>query len=160
MPSGETYDKLAGKISDLSLKYNTPNFLPHITLMGGVEGSQEEGIEKTSKLASLIKPFKVELTYIDYLDYYFQCLFVRCKETRKLIEANERARKVFGRESDPAYMPHLSLIYGDFTHETKNGIVGEIGKQFNISFGVDKIHLYSTNGEVKDWFKIGEFSLG
>ncbi len=159
MPSGDVYDKLTEIISRLSKMYSTPVFEPHITLIGGIEVSEEEIISKTSELASIIKPFEIRLDKMDMLDEYFKCLFVRI-EPESIMKANMKARKIFNRENDKKYMSHLSLMYGNLSAETKEKIIAEIGNIFNIVFEVKSIYIFSTKGEPKDWHRIKEISLG
>ena len=56
-------------------------------------------------------------------------------------------------------MPHLSLMYGDFTPQIKEKIITEIGKKIPISFDVDNIHLFSTDSKPKNWRRIKKFPL-
>jgi len=159
MPSGEIYDKLAEIISQLSKKYSTPNFEPHLTLLGNLIGPEEDLISKTSKIAKQLKPFEIKLKRADYLDEYFKCLFIRAGKTKEVVEANNITREIFNLKPDPEYIPHLSLMYGDLSSKTKEGILADLGKEFDISFEVKSIHLFSTTGEVKDWSKVKECLL-
>ena len=110
-------------------------------------------------MATLIRPYKIDLTTVDYLDVYFRCLFLKVKGTKHVMEANSTARAIFNRQQDAEYMPHLSLLYGDFSLEVKEKIIASIGSEFNMSFEVKSIHLCSTNGEPKDWYRVKEFTL-
>ena len=159
MPIGEVYNTLNSLILKLSRKYSTSYFKPHVTLIGSLTGSEKGIIAKTVQLASLIHPLRIELDRVEYLNKYFRCLFIKVKETDELMEANQKARKMFGRETDPKYMPHLSLMYGNLPPQTKEEIIAEIGKEISVSFDVNSIHLFSTNGEPEDWYKVKEFML-
>jgi len=159
MPTGEIYKKLNGLIFQLSREYNTPKFEPHVTLFGRILGHKEEVILKTAQLASMVKPYKIELNRVEYLDEYFRCLFLKAKETNKVIKANQEAKKIFSRETDLKYMPHLSLMYGDFTPQIKEKIITEIGKKIPVSFDVDNIHLFSTDSKPQNWRRIKKFYL-
>jgi len=159
MPAGEVHRKLARIISQLSRKYSTPDFDPHVTLVGDLIGAEEEIIAKTSELAGLLRPFKIKLEKADYLDEYFRCLFIRAEKTKEITVANNVARGIFNLKPAPEYMPHLSLMYGEIFSKIKEKILADLEKEFNISFEVTAIHLFSTTGEVKDWHKIKEFSL-
>ena len=157
IPAGGVYQKLSEIISQLSEKYSAPNFEPHITLLGNLIGPEEDLISKTLKLTAQLKPFKINLKKADYLDEYFKCLFIRAEKTKELIRANNIAREAFNFKPDPEYMPHLSLMYGDLSSKTKEEILADLGKEFDLSFEVRSIHLFSTTGEVKDWYRIKEF---
>jgi len=159
IPEEEVYQKLAEIISQLSKKYSTPNFEPHVTLIGNLLGAGEEIISKTSKLASQLKPFKIKLKRAGYFDEYFRCLFIRAEKTNEIIEVNKIAREIFNLKSDSEYMPHLSLMYGDISAKIKEGILVDLGREFDIFFEVKSIHLFSTAGEVKVWYKMKEFFL-
>ena len=157
MPEGEIYKKLAGIISDLSKRYKTPKFEPHVTLLGEVEKYKKQRmISWTSSLSRLIKPFEIKLDGVDYRGETFKSLFIKVEESRDIMHANFTAKKVFGLEFD--YKPHLSLLYGDIDQRIKKAIITELG-DFDLSFAADKIHLYSTRGEPKKWHKIDEFKL-
>ena len=161
IPTGETYQKLAKIISDLSKEHSTPNFEPHVTLIGGGElvGAEEDLISQTSKLSDLLKSFKIKLKKADYFDEYFKCLFIRAEKTEEIMEVNNATRKHLNLKPNSDYMPHLSLMYGDISLETKERILADLGREFNLNFEVKSIHLFSTDGKVKDWYKVKEFSL-
>jgi 2'-5' RNA ligase len=160
MPSGETYRQLSGLIFRLSQQYASPNFEPHVTLLGGLMGTEEELVSKTLQLAALLRPFTVELDQVEYLDEYFRSLFVRVKETRAIMEANKQARLVLGHKGGPAYMPHMSLMYGDKSPDLKEEIIDRIGRKFEHKFPVTDIYLFSTASATKDWYRVRDFSLG
>jgi 2'-5' RNA ligase len=159
MPKDDVSNYLYNLIFQLSKKYSKPNFEPHITLIGELAGSEKDIISKTSQLAAVVKPYKVMLTKVEYLDEYFRCLFIKVKETDDVMNANSIARKIFNRNQDPKYEPHLSLMYGKLSIKTKEKIIGEIGNEFYISFEAKSIHLFLTNGEPRDWHRIKEITL-
>lgn len=159
MPSSNSQisSTLKRTLSKLSKTYNTPYFEPHVTLIW-MNCSKKEAIQKTAKLASTIKPYTIELENTDYLDKYYQSLFVKVRKTPEVLDANLHARKIFGQETNPKYMPHLSLIYGNFSEERKTAIIKKIAKPSG-SFLVQEIQLFSIAGEVKDWHRIKVFHL-
>jgi 2'-5' RNA ligase len=159
MPSGKINDELSGMVSQLSHQFATPVFPPHVTLIGNLDGSEIELISQTQQLASLLESFWVNLTVVDYLDEYFRCLFLRAEETLALLEANRQARIIFHREQDPKYLPHLSLMYGNFAGEIKTKIVASIGREFNQLISVSHLHLFSTTDQPKNWYRVQTFEL-
>ena len=159
MPNGKIASELSKTISQLSIQYTAPLFPPHMTLIGDIYDGEKEMIAQTQQLASRIRAFQVTLTTVDYLDVYFRCLFLRAEETPALLEANRVARDIFHREQEPRFMPHLSLLYGNFDVETKKQIIQAIGREFRRTFPVTALHLYSTTGETKEWYRVQEFEL-
>ena len=161
MPTGKAYDKLKGLISKLSKKHSAPNFEPHVTLLGDIVEPEESALAKTGQLASCTNPFKIKLTGVKYLDEYFRCLFIRAEESDEIMQANRKAQEIFNKKQGQKFMPHLSLMYGNFPAETKEEIIAEIGKEFDTSFEAKSIHLILASKKIgpKDWKKIKKFTL-
>ena len=162
MPEGEISEKLDALIRGLASKCGAPLFTPHITLLGGLRGPEEKILSGVPFLAAALKPFVVTLTQLDYLDEYYRCLFARAEETRDVMDAHFLAEKIldtFITREDTEFMPHLSLMYGDFPVSLKKEIINDLGAELNINFPVNSIHLFSTDGGPGDWHRVKEFPL-
>jgi 2'-5' RNA ligase len=160
MPTGEVYLALANLISDLSKKYSSPRFAPHVTLLGELNGSHEEIESRASRLSVNLRPHVIKLSKVEYLDEYFRSLFVRVEETEEVLQANLRARDIFSRRNDAKYFPHLSIMYGNFPSATKDEIIRKIGREFTLEFEVSSLHLVDTSSRPEDWFTAREFAFG
>jgi 2'-5' RNA ligase len=166
MPLGsEAFGRLATLISNISDAYSpkghpSPDFDPHITLLGGIEGDEETVKEKTKKTAAELNSFDVRLDGIGQRDEYFRALFFDLKNNAYLKEANAIARKTFGLEPDPNYEPHMSVIYGRFEKEKKREMAETWCKRYKgMSFVAEWLFLYSTDGKVGEWHEVAEFRL-
>jgi 2'-5' RNA ligase len=157
MPEGAINEKLSEIILGIGQKHNSPKFSPHVTLVGGFDGEENKLILKAEKLAKLLKPFKVKLTRVTYLDEFFRSLFILVEKTPEFLESVSKAREIF--DFHKTNIPHLSLIYGNFSEETKLKIIKDIGNEFNIEFDVKYIHLVINNEKEKVWTKIKSFEL-
>jgi len=160
MPTGEVRQRLAAAILDLSREYAVPAFKPHVTLAGGIVGPAREVTSKMAELARRIPPFTIRLTEVDFLDEYFRCLFVRVATTHPIMKANQVGREVFGLEKQPAFMPHLSLLYADLPSAAKERIVASLGRRFELEFNVSGVHLYLIKDKVAAWRCMARFGLG
>jgi 2'-5' RNA ligase len=160
MPSGEVRQRLAGTILDLSREYGAPAFEPHVTLAGGIVGPAREVASNMRDLARRIPPFTVRLTVVDGLDDYFRCLFVRVATTYPIMTANKAAREVFSLAKQPAFMPHLSLLYGHLPSSVKERIVASLARRFELEFRVSGLHLYLIKGAPQAWRRVASFGLG
>jgi 2'-5' RNA ligase len=74
--------------------------------------------------------------------------------------ANKAAREVFCLERQPAFMPHLSLLYGHLPPSVKEGIVASLGRRFELEFKVSSLHLYLIKSEPAAWRRVARFRLG
>lgn len=153
-PSGDIAYKLQERIKKLSEKYDTPVFSPHVTLLGSINSSETEAKSLTKTLASSLYPFELELTKAGYSDLFYQSLFIHVAKTKKLVEFQDRASRLFGAEGDEKYMPHLSLLYGDLPQKEKERILNLVGREFHIRFHVKNLVLMKTDGKPKQWERV------
>ncbi len=157
VPTEDVRKRLRKIINQLSDKYSSPRFEPHVTLIVKT-GNEEEIILKTSQIIKQIDPFEIKLGSVDYLNEYFKCLFIRAKKNKELINSNKKAQKNFG--ANTGYIPQLSLMYGNFPEEIKKEIIKNTGKNFNIKFRVASILVMcTTSRNVGEWYKVKEFEL-
>lgn len=159
MPAGKVYDNSRGLIQRLAKKYNAPLFEPHVTLLGGVIQQEDDVLERAEQITSGQNAFQITLNRVDYQDYYFRALFVRAERTGQLQALHDRAKEVFEMQDISGYIPHLSLMYGDFSETVKEKIIKNIGKNQNIEFTANSVQVFKTDGEVNSWYKVKEFPL-
>jgi 2'-5' RNA ligase len=159
MPKGDVRRRLAEAILDLSGKHSTPAFEPHVTLAGGIVGPAREVESKMKDLARRFPPFTVRLTTVEGLEEYFRCLFIKVAQTHPIMSANEAAREVFRLPKQPAFMPHLSLLYGSLLPKEKETIIISLGRQFELEFKAAALHLYLIKREPEAWRHVASHGL-
>jgi 2'-5' RNA ligase len=160
MPNGKEYERARDMILKIAKNNSAPVFEPHVTLLGDIAGYEEEVSRRTSELAGKLKPFRIRLIGTGYLESFFRCLFIKAGKTKQLMKANDAARKIFGRRDDRPFMPHLSILYGHYSPESKEKIIKDIGR-FKLEFVADRIFLVSSSSEIpiKEWRVLEEFRL-
>ena len=159
-PKGEVRRRLAETILDLSGKYSTPAFELHVTLAGSIVGPAREVELKMKDLARRISPFTVRLTTVEGLEEYFRCLFIRVAQTRPIMSANEATREIFGLPMRPAFMPHLSLLYGSLPSKEKERIIASLGRRLEFQFKASSLHLYLIKRAPEAWRRVTSQGLG
>lgn len=155
-PSGDITYKLQQRIKELSQKYGTPVFSPHVTLLGGLTASQAELVPLVNTIASSVKPFDLKLTKAGYLDTFYQALFIHIEKNEALTNLHKKACRFIDcpDEYKNNYMPHLSLLYGDLSQKEKEKILNNIGREFYTSFTTKKLVLIQTADKSEKWKKI------
>lgn len=158
----EIHRLLAAYIGAMAKKHQTPNFIPHVTLFGAVEGEEGDICSKTQKAAEFIAPYEIELGEVGSNGTYFQILFTRVVQTETVMHANTVAQQMF-KVKQQIYFPHLSLAYGDFTPEELTVMEEQLqkrgGRVVGKRFLVQHIELWRTEGKVSDWHKVAAFPL-
>ena len=160
MPPRDTSQRLKQCILDLSRRFASPAFEPHVTLLGRLEGTETELRYRASILASRLTPVVIQLKDVASLNEYFRCLFIRVARSRSLLEAYRAAVETLGTVEQLKFMPHPSLVYANLDRDEKLRAIQEIGTSFHGRFQVRNIHLYSTTGSPEEWFCTGQFGLG
>ena len=161
-PTGASMQAYQSIVQTASSSLDTFCFIPHITLVAAMLTSEVDVVERTKILATKLKPFEFEFSTLGQRDAYFQCVFAQMKRTPQAVRANEIARDIFPeRSSDPEYMPHLSLVYGDFPLiEKENNIMPLLSKAIQehapatLKIPVDSIQVWSTQGDVSEWYLV------
>lgn len=157
LPAGEEYNRFETLIIKLAEEYGAPLFAPHVTVLGQASPDEEAALKLVEKLVSNQQPFSVSLNKVDYQEYFFRALYVLAEKTEPLVKLHEKAKQFFGKKNEAEYMPHLSLLYGDFKPEIKEKIIKEIGREQPSVFEVKSLHLFRTEGEADEWYSVAEF---
>lgn len=156
----EVHARFQALITRLSVRLGTPAFGPHITLLGGLTGTEEDLCRRTRVLAGALRSFEVRLLEAAWLDEYYRCLFVEVAPSRALSAAHEAAGRHFDQQPDARFYPHLSLVYGKLGQKEKMQILDDIGKTFDESVRIEHIALYDTSGPPSEWRCVTRVELG
>jgi 2'-5' RNA ligase len=160
MPEGEEHDRLSALIDRLAARFGTASFAPHVTLLPGLADPEPEVLEAARVLAAETKPIPVDFSVVDGLDDHFRCLFLRAHPGRALRDAHERAARRFGREPEPSFDPHLSLLYGSLDAPLKAALVRELAGAAATRFDAHTLHVWRTHGAVGEWRPLGSLAFG
>ena len=159
MPDRAAYEKLSQLIVDLSTTHDTPEFEPHVTLLSGITDPLEVAIEKAEELANSTTPISATLTRIEFLEYYYRCLFFRTDESEDLMETRKLAEEIFEHTQITPFIPHVSFLYGSLPIFQKEAIIGSLGDSFFMDFRMPKLRLVKTQLTPEHWELIEEFEL-
>lgn len=160
IPNGLAYDTLNRLIIKISKKYTNIKFSPHVTLLGGFLGIEEELRCLTKSLAKELSPFIINFDKIEYLDEFFRSIFIKVKLDNNFKNARTIAINNFQFE-EFNFIPHLSLAYGALNEIMKKEIkfIAETGLYGVNSFVVDAIYL-AKNDEINfKWEIIKTYKL-
>jgi 2'-5' RNA ligase len=158
MPDQPMFIRLARAVSSLSRRLSTQRFRPHITLLSRIIQPEEKVLGRSSRVADCLRPFRIELADVDYLDEFFRCVFATVRPCNAILNARLAACRVFGRQCAP-YFPHVSLVYGRLPADRRKEIAGSLRQFPGQAFEVRKMALYRVNGPVRQWECIETFDL-
>lgn len=158
LPDNKTQQTLQRVMIEMSDRYGGPKFETHLTLLGNFLYEEAEVAAKTKQVAAQLKPFTVTLGGVEMSTTTFQCVFVRIKTTAPLFNAHLLARKELGAE-DKIFMPHISLVYGDYNMKTREKMITQI-KLPPMSFEANQLCLVPSIENIDKWQHLIEVPLG
>ncbi|TYZ57158.1 hypothetical protein PybrP1_004153 [[Pythium] brassicae (nom. inval.)] len=156
-PEPQAERGIAEMIHASAQRLQTPSFLPHMTLLGGISGVNEaDAVEKTKQLAEAMHVLAPEIRKVASKDLYFQCVFLLLQLSDELADAYRAAK-----QDNVEFMPHISLVYGELNEATKEEVVAALNPHFDSSAPVklDRLQLWNTTGAVGAWTLVAEFGL-
>lgn len=159
MPEGTSHVRLQALILDLARTHLTPPFPPHLTLLGGISGSEPAAREGAAKLAREMGPATIHLGEIETSKAFFRCVFARAELTDAPRWAEARAREPFSDAAAPPFLPHLSLVYGHLPDPVRQAVREHLGGALKLSFATSRLHLFRTEGPPRAWRLRGVFPL-
>jgi 2'-5' RNA ligase len=162
VPKGSVGQQLKELITNLSEEYDTPDFVPHMTLVANILPNESEVADMRARcreLAGLTKPFAVTLTGYAYKDEQFRCLYL-VAEAPELAGLYDAVARVFPQVATEHFadLPHISVLYGNFDAVTKKDIIATHAIT-PLTFTVDSLGLYLTNNPVDRWRRDSEYPL-
>ena len=147
--AGAVNDALQTIIDRLASEHGGPTFPPHLTLLSGIVAPEDDVVERARRLAATSGPITLHLDDIGTDETYFQSLFAVVRPTPALVGLRAAARTVFPEAPDP-YRPHVSLLYGHPSAETKQAIRAAFIGSLPPSCEARAL-IVQTGREVADW---------
>jgi 2'-5' RNA ligase len=160
LPEASVIDTFGEAIGRLSVRYQGPRFIPHVTLLGWVTGSEQQLTQTTAQLAQQLRVLDLRGTGFDGEQYYFRCFYLKLEVSPELMQAHEQASAVFNAGHSSNYMPHLSLVYGQGSVTDKSALRQELAASLPVQFSVDRLQLVHITVSVADWRVVTTCALG
>ena len=141
--------KLQVLVDNLAKEYDAPTFEPHLTVLAEIDSNIEEIEEKLNKLNFKYSELQLETENFSFSTTYFQSVLIRIKPTAQLLELNLELKQIFNMENN-LFMPHISLLYGDYSMEVRESIVNRL-ESMNLNFSVDRLIVTPSTPNPKNW---------
>ena len=146
----------------------TGPFSPHVTVLGGIPVASEADIDAvTAAVGALARESRVFIVVAPAIvagTLFFQCVYALCTPSAPLTGCFESlcAALPSAPRPAPAYMPHLSLVYGELPQSVREtsaaGLAASFGVQ-GISFSAVALEVWDTTGPVERWHLLSSFAL-
>jgi 2'-5' RNA ligase len=140
--------EIATIIDNYAEELSTPHFVPHLTLLGGIERGVTP--DELRALARETAGVTIEPRGIVTGDDFYHCVFMSVIPTPELRRVRAAAERIFGASAEP-FRPHMSLVYGDLPRATKDAVAREIEATRFAAFAPDVLEAVETSGTPERW---------
>ncbi|RLJ07540.1 MAG: hypothetical protein DRP12_02045 [Candidatus Aenigmatarchaeota archaeon] len=157
IPPRDIRRKLSQIMNRLSKEFKAPKItFPHVTLIEGLLGNEEELKEKAEKLARSMRPFRIRLTEIEKGKHFGNLVILA--EGRGLENAYLKAEKIFG--EGHVHKPfHLTLLLKDISQKQRQEILSKIGRKFDLEFEAKSLYLVPIGKRPERWLPVKRFKI-
>ena len=145
VPTGDAFGLMQSEVAIVSGAVGAKPFTPHVTLLGAIEGAEEDVARKAREFVGGLTAFRLVLGDRCISPTKYKAIFRACSRAHDLMRANRNAAALF-RTSPAEYHPHLSLLYADLSMNRKGDVLAGCfhAEACPTSFTVRSAHLYRT----------------
>ncbi len=142
---------LAKIIQDYAAAYQSPIFVPHVTIYSGICSAQDDLSAILAQLGSSLLPLSLEVTGLGYTENFFRTGFITFAPNDALTALSVTIREHLQSPTDYRLEPHLSLVYKDLSLDQKRlAMLRVILSVQTIAFDT----LTVVKPSAQDWFDI------
>lgn len=163
VPQEEDERYLKNIIDDLSLKNDTPSFIPHLTLLGDLRNDPQDLIKIVNEIFENFEEFEVEKISLDYSSMFTKTVFIKVRLDEKLKNLFNNVSSKTDNRSLHIFMPHISLIYKNMPELDKLAIIQNLDIKDKFRIGkavvVNNKKKTETETDVENWQVIYQKNL-
>nr|WP_047581326.1 hypothetical protein [Methylobacterium sp. ZNC0032] len=158
MPAPSDEALLAGIVGELSGRFDTPLFAPHLTLQGDTETTPELLEQTITAAAAAVGAFAEPVSLVEGSDAYFRSFYARFTVSPALATL----KQALDPEGFASFMPHVSLLYGPVEASAKAAAIAEINARLAgraIRFARIGIVTSGQDVPIADWRVVASVTL-
>jgi len=155
-PDGEL---LATIVSDLSRRFGTPRFTPHLTVRGDTDMPLPALATAVAEAAGEVAAFSEAVAGIETSEAFFRSFYARFAIAPPLAALKQR---LDGQAKD-AFIPHVSLLYGSVEAEAKAAAAAEVSARLTgRTVRFDRLCVVTSGQDVPidQWYIVETAVLG
>ncbi|MCR4416904.1 MAG: hypothetical protein NUV92_04075 [Ignavibacteria bacterium] len=143
---------LQSLINQLSFVTNSPTFIPHLTLISGLTGNEENLFEQFEIFSSKVNSFFVSSKKVDISDSFYRSLFIEIEKNDELGKIYDYASSIFKVKNNyEKFFPHISLLYSFEKDEAKKNLIDKYLENLPAALLINRIGICRTEGKPSEW---------
>lgn len=148
---------LSNLIKELSIKYNSQVFKPHITAYGLVDIKLDELDKIVTDSIQNQKQISLKKSKLDYSDVFWKTLFVEFSPNESLTRINQELTKSLEPFSKYEFIPHASLIYQKMNPEEQKRLANTMDIQEN--FKIVGMCIQEFSEDITKWKIVKKYAF-
>ena len=154
-PSAKSLQNLQAIINKLAGASGGPVFVPHLTLLARIRSTTEnELIRKTKAVAAQLPSLRINIGELAKENAYYRALYARVIPETAIQEAHIYAKKLFDVRESQEYVPHVSLLYGNYSAKQKKTFEQDCIGIIPTSILLTTLSLWKTKGNTTTWRRV------
>jgi hypothetical protein len=153
MPAEPDAGLLRGIVGELSARFGTPLFEPHLTLAGDLHASWGAYLPLLDDLAKSCAAFSQPIQGIELTEAYFRAFYAGFTRSAELDTLKQICVAQAGGTAD-GFTPHISLLYGKVEQAEKMAVAKDIeGRLLGKRVDFDRVVVTnsSDNVPITEW---------
>lgn len=159
VPDGPEAQAISAFVGELSARFGTPTFPPHVTLLAGLSAAPDAAVASGRDLAAQLADLPVRFEGLEHSAEYFRALVARVAPDLPILDARRRAQMAFPSEPVGPFLPHLSLLYGSLPVETRRHLAAEVRDSAPASIVLRSLDVVATEGTPAEWRRLARHPL-
>ncbi|WP_170843388.1 haloacid dehalogenase [Bosea robiniae] len=158
MPAPADEAMLAGIIGELSGRFGTPLFAPHLTLQGDTETTPELLRQAITAATGAVEAFAEPVSAVEGSDAYFRSFYARFAVSPALA----KLKQSLDPDGFASFMPHVSLLYGEVEAGAKAAAIAEINARLDgRAIRFDRVGIVTSGQDVPiaNWQVVASVAL-
>lgn len=157
LPTKNDTKYLSSIITNLSRKFNSPTFLPHITIYGLVDAPLSIIEDAITTAISNLSSFTVKKSEINYSDNIWKTIFINIVPNQELKSINEKLAQKLDQYTNYEFLPHISLMYKKIARSEKVKVIDNL--HIKNEFLMDRIAIQQYSDNVHEWKNVRYFKF-
>lgn len=157
IPQKKDEKELSKIVKNLAQRYDSPAFIPHLTLLGGVTINFDDLKSAIDEVFENKKPFVINKTKLNQSEQFFKTIFIEFESSKTLknifLELSKKTDKI----DLESFKPHISLIYKIMSKEEKTRIIKNLDLEKN--FTVDRVYIVSPKKGDMDFINVDDWRV-
>ena len=149
IPEEKHSGQLQDLINRLAQENNSPQFVPHCTLVGKIMLDSNFSFGEIKTFCNQTNPISLNVSKIMSERTLFKSLYIKLKKEIFIVDFQKKLANFFFKREPYQFDPHLSLMYKIVSVEKQKKIIAGISLPDQINF--NRISIVNTGEIVDEW---------